>query len=213
MKKNLGSLDISEFEMFLSSNSSIRARFISQIEQLVNTEAKLAGEKVKAFVGARASSYNSYLKAVSEAKTNGKLKELLYFLSELDIEFEPLIGLQPIPASPWSNISRKDRVLIILGEHPWDRENWPSEGNGFISIYDFSAIRSLLSFLERKLGAYGKVTPEFETVRCERNLDEAVSLARVSVNDLLDQNEYGACLLYTSPSPRDRQKSRMPSSA
>ena len=24
---------------------------------------------------------------------------------------------------------------------------------------------------------------------------------------------YGACLLYTSPSPRDRQKSRMPSSA
>ena len=25
--------------------------------------------------------------------------------------------------------------------------------------------------------------------------------------------EYGACLLYTSPSPRDRQKSRMPSSA
>ena len=25
--------------------------------------------------------------------------------------------------------------------------------------------------------------------------------------------EMGACLLYTSPSPRDRQKSRMPSSA
>ena len=25
--------------------------------------------------------------------------------------------------------------------------------------------------------------------------------------------EYGNCLLYTSPSPRDRQKSRMPSSA
>ena len=25
--------------------------------------------------------------------------------------------------------------------------------------------------------------------------------------------EYYACLLYTSPSPRDRQKSRMPSSA
>ena len=25
--------------------------------------------------------------------------------------------------------------------------------------------------------------------------------------------QYGGCLLYTSPSPRDRQKSRMPSSA
>ena len=27
------------------------------------------------------------------------------------------------------------------------------------------------------------------------------------------KTEYGDCLLYTSPSPRDRQKSRMPSSA
>ena len=30
---------------------------------------------------------------------------------------------------------------------------------------------------------------------------------------LQDVIENGACLLYTSPSPRDRQKSRMPSSA
>ena len=28
-----------------------------------------------------------------------------------------------------------------------------------------------------------------------------------------DYDDVGACLLYTSPSPRDRQKSRMPSSA
>ena len=28
-----------------------------------------------------------------------------------------------------------------------------------------------------------------------------------------DGNQYMICLLYTSPSPRDRQKSRMPSSA
>ena len=28
-----------------------------------------------------------------------------------------------------------------------------------------------------------------------------------------DEREYYYCLLYTSPSPRDRQKSRMPSSA
>ena len=30
---------------------------------------------------------------------------------------------------------------------------------------------------------------------------------------LSDLRESGSCLLYTSPSPRDRQKSRMPSSA
>ena len=28
-----------------------------------------------------------------------------------------------------------------------------------------------------------------------------------------NKDEYSICLLYTSPSPRDRQKSRMPSSA
>ena len=30
---------------------------------------------------------------------------------------------------------------------------------------------------------------------------------------LAEEGDYEACLLYTSPSPRDRQKSRMPSSA
>ena len=33
------------------------------------------------------------------------------------------------------------------------------------------------------------------------------------LESLDDGGTYGACLLYTSPSPRDRQKSRMPSSA
>ena len=32
-------------------------------------------------------------------------------------------------------------------------------------------------------------------------------------NDIKENLLYKACLLYTSPSPRDRQKSRMPSSA
>ena len=36
-----------------------------------------------------------------------------------------------------------------------------------------------------------------------------------SVETLVEStvNQFGRCLLYTSPSPRDRQKSRMPSSA
>ena len=34
-----------------------------------------------------------------------------------------------------------------------------------------------------------------------------------SVKDIKEQDVYMGCLLYTSPSPRDRQKSRMPSSA
>ena len=42
---------------------------------------------------------------------------------------------------------------------------------------------------------------------------------KADINELIDQDPKGfvispgPCLLYTSPSPRDRQKSRMPSSA
>ena len=46
------------------------------------------------------------------------------------------------------------------------------------------------------------------------NIDEAIKQIEVGATDLL--NKVGgiiSCLLYTSPSPRDRQKSRMPSSA
>ena len=35
----------------------------------------------------------------------------------------------------------------------------------------------------------------------------------IAVNSLGHANNYLTCVLYTSPSPRDRQKSRMPSSA
>ena len=38
-------------------------------------------------------------------------------------------------------------------------------------------------------------------------------LAHAKDSTLFVQDLYGGCLLYTSPSPRDRQKSRMPSSA
>ena len=39
----------------------------------------------------------------------------------------------------------------------------------------------------------------------------ALDYAHSAIRELID--EYPICLLYTSPSPRDRQKSRMPSSA
>ena len=39
------------------------------------------------------------------------------------------------------------------------------------------------------------------------------SFALAAKEHLEDVTLYGACLLYTSPSPRDRTRSRMPSSA
>ena len=52
---------------------------------------------------------------------------------------------------------------------------------------------------------------------CKRQLGAPVleiNVADEQVDDLVDDAlQYFHCLLYTSPSPRDRQKSRMPSSA
>ena len=44
-------------------------------------------------------------------------------------------------------------------------------------------------------------------------LSEQKRLTGVAVDAVFDSVSVGTCLLYTSPSPRDRQKSRMPSSA
>ena len=49
-----------------------------------------------------------------------------------------------------------------------------------------------------------------------QSLNQALSqmMRNTSEREIIDQlTTYKICLLYTSPSPRDRQKSRMPSSA
>ena len=47
----------------------------------------------------------------------------------------------------------------------------------------------------------------------ERNLSGLKELGKLSEEELILMREMQSCLLYTSPSPRDFQVSRMPSSA
>ena len=53
-----------------------------------------------------------------------------------------------------------------------------------------------------KLWGYEEVAPSFIN-----------TLETIKGRGVIDENQVVGCLLYTSPSPRDRQKSRMPSSA
>ena len=51
----------------------------------------------------------------------------------------------------------------------------------------------------------------FEDKKSKIEADATKGLGRI--DDKFDKTILNTCLLYTSPSPRDRQKSRMPSSA
>ena len=66
----------------------------------------------------------------------------------------------------------------------------------------------LLYEFQPKIKPWDKPHPYGQREAEQRTYDEAI--AEIQFADRLGFN---TCLLYTSPSPRDRQKSRMPSSA
>ena len=60
--------------------------------------------------------------------------------------------------------------------------------------------------------AYGKYDETIVREKLFKDSDKYLGLNVFKANDLILE-ELGSCLLYTSPSPRDRTRSRMPSSA
>ena len=72
--------------------------------------------------------------------------------------------------------------------------------------------------VENALKAITKPTPKFSDLPedVKDKIFDAMSIHDVGTWSTISTSErqrVGGCLLYTSPSPRDRQKSRMPSSA
>ena len=62
--------------------------------------------------------------------------------------------------------------------------------------------------LDKTFNITPEVVPEEKTEVIKKEKPD-----RLTKDDITRDYEYTSCLLYTSPSPRDRQKSRMPSSA
>ena len=58
-----------------------------------------------------------------------------------------------------------------------------------------------------------EVTDRGAEIMKKEPVSKPVKKIKSGKEDLTKDYEYSSCLLYTSPSPRDRQKSRMPSSA
>ena len=61
----------------------------------------------------------------------------------------------------------------------------------------------------KKVTGYGKGTK----YGVKKNVDPGDKIVTIYIVDIEAVDTRYTCLLYTSPSPRDRQKSRMPSSA
>ena len=67
-----------------------------------------------------------------------------------------------------------------------------------------AALKSILEGFGRPV-SYGRLREACHTEVDGTSID--------TIEEIAQQLSLNACLLYTSPSPRDRQKSRMPSSA
>ena len=82
------------------------------------------------------------------------------------------------------------------------------------SVLDPSGLRTTLSVADglRRLGKADEARELLKTYG-EKYSDAVVMDALIAANAPTPKPPTPACLLYTSPSPRDRQKSRMPSSA
>ena len=64
-----------------------------------------------------------------------------------------------------------------------------------------------------KLGAYEFCTKPLDIAQVQDFVERAFNTRRLMAKPVAIQESADACLLYTSPSPRDRTRSRMPSSA
>ena len=99
-------------------------------------------------------------------------------------------------------------TMLELGT-PLPAFSLPAVAGGNISPADLHGRPLLLMVICAHCPFVKHVEPELS--RLEQDYGTAVQLLAVSSNSLITHPQ--DCLLYTSPSPRDRTRSRMPSSA
>ena len=76
-----------------------------------------------------------------------------------------------------------------------------------------NSLKLLVTDLDADSGVQHDVLRTLRIVRLGQGVDRTGQLAPDAVDRTLQAAADYACLLYTSPSPRDRTRSRMPSSA
>ena len=110
----------------------------------------------------------------------------------------------------------RDIIEEDMKTNKWDGRvvtRFPPEPNGYLHIGHAKAICIDFGLAEEFGGTYHL---RFDDTNPSKEESEYIDAIKRDIRWLgfdWGEHEYYACLLYTSPSPRDRQKSRMPSSA
>ena len=123
-------------------------------------------------------------------------------------------------AEVFVTIDYKDAIHIVSFLHPFDEEDNEDTLKADIDkllekgYHNELFYEILESKPEEEVGQVLIMTEEIDVSDLKAELLEFEKINRTqSYTSDIDHSNSFACLLYTSPSPRDRQKSRMPSSA
>ena len=130
-------------------------------------------------------------------------------------------------AVSFKNVHEKTK-LDRLYQHGSAKIRFPKTYGGFSEAVLINTAGGLTGGdqLDWNISLDANTSAVFTTQACEKSYQSSSNTAHVSTQITVGENatchwlpqetilyEGSACLLYTSPSPRDRQKSRMPSSA
>ena len=140
-------------------------------------------------------------------------------LSPMRHRLIPFILIALMVTMPWANVSETSTQSTV-GEPLWSAaeaaENWyESEGSPGANV----EISVGSGKLWVQTGPFDPLSDQSVTPAHLQATDDPFAtgflIVQLFLNDgtLAESLAKGVCLLYTSPSPRDRQKSRMPSSA
>ena len=155
-------------------------------------------------------------KLVLATRNQGKITEFRRILEELAPGQIELLGVDLFP-----DLVDVEETGSTFEENSLLKARYTSEATGLPAIADDSGlcIDALNGdpgiFSARWAGSHGDDRANIEKVleQLKDVTDEKRTAYFICVASLVMPDGRHTCLLYTSPSPRDRQKSRMPSSA
>ena len=120
------------------------------------------------------------------------------------------VDFRPIDISLESSLTLGNSLDPIEDPNIDDLEFTDFSTKFFIAQNPFSSSGELKVFQRRDSKVIGRITPTDATVLTSVKISE---ISSEIYSFIVRETRTKSCLLYTSPSPRDRQKSRMPSSA